>query len=143
IKDPILRGYQLGGQIEYAAEVTSGGQFTVTVNGVTRQYQFDVASYKGDKWYAKAGMYSQEKIGGEGAGRATFYALSMTHGVPQPVQLEPAHVQPAAAIHPAESQDTTAGIRERLSAMEDLLDDLPEQSVGKLRAEIDSIRALL
>ncbi|TCL15374.1 hypothetical protein EV691_14628, partial [Azotobacter chroococcum] len=42
-----------------------------------------------------------------------------------------------------ESEDTTAGIRERLSAMEDLLDDLPEGSVGKLRAEIDSIRALL
>ncbi|MFD1690702.1 polysaccharide lyase family 7 protein [Azotobacter chroococcum] len=135
IKDPILKGYHLGDMLDYSAEVTSGGAFTVVVNGVTRQYQFDVASYKGDKWYAKAGMYSQEKIGGEGAGRATFYALTMTHGnqKAQTVDLEPVRVQPAAlpaAEQPAESEDTTAGIRERLSAMEDLLDDLPEGSVG-------------
>ncbi|SEJ65248.1 Polysaccharide lyase [Azotobacter beijerinckii] len=79
-KDPIFKGYKLGNRLAYSAAVSSDGEFTVMVNGEVRKYQFDVASYRSDKWYAKAGMYSQEEIGGVGAGRATFYMLSMTHG---------------------------------------------------------------
>lgn len=78
-KDPILTGYKLGNRLAYSAAVTSDGELTVTVNGEVRKYQFDVASYRSDRWYAKAGMYSQQEIGGAGAGKATFHSLSMTH----------------------------------------------------------------
>ena len=78
-KDPIFTGYRLGNRLTYSAALSCAGELTVVVNGEVRKYQFDVASYKNDKWYAKAGMYSQEEIGGVGAGKATFYALSMTH----------------------------------------------------------------
>jgi len=79
-KDPIFKGYRLGNRLMYSVALSCGGELTVTVNGEVRKYQFDVASYRNDKWYAKAGMYSQEEIGGVGAGKATFYTLSMTHG---------------------------------------------------------------
>ncbi|MFD2837549.1 polysaccharide lyase family 7 protein [Azotobacter vinelandii] len=78
-KDPIFEGYRLGNRLAYSATVTHDGELTVTVNGKVGKYRFDVASYRSDRWYAKAGMYSQEEIGGRGAGKATFHALSMTH----------------------------------------------------------------
>ena len=94
----ILKGYVLGTKFTYKIELNERMQLNVWINGahVLTDYQFDVDSYRaaydgeGDRWYAKAGVYSQTKVGKKGVGRATFYALSIVHGVPLVVVPTPA-----------------------------------------------------
>lgn len=83
----ILKNYKLGTRFTYKIELNEKMQLNVWINGalVLKDYQFDVDSYRnaykgeGDRWYAKAGVYSQTKVGKKGQGQATFYALSITH----------------------------------------------------------------
>lgn len=74
----------LGEVFSYDLSVTSAGLLSCTqttaAGSETLTAQVDVDSYADDTWYAKAGMYSQETVGGEGAGQATFFALRMFHG---------------------------------------------------------------
>lgn len=74
----------LGETFAYEASVTAAGLLAVTLTTAARAEtltaQLDADSYADDTWYAKAGMYSQEMVGGEGAGMATFFALNMYHG---------------------------------------------------------------
>ncbi|SFY33799.1 polysaccharide lyase family 7 protein, partial [Azotobacter vinelandii] len=114
----------LGEVFGYDLRVTSAGllscALTTAAGSETLTAQVDVESYSDDTWYAKAGMYSQEVVGGEGAGQATFFALRMFHGE-APATEQP--VDPAAPADPLpESQimtqdDTLAG-----TASDDLLD---------------------
>jgi hypothetical protein len=93
-KVALLTGYKLGQFITYRFEVTQDGKAKFFINGkqvVNKDlpadgYQFDMASYKNDTWYFKAGIYSQEVVGGTGTGRATFRALKAYHGPAQVVQ---------------------------------------------------------
>jgi hypothetical protein len=86
-KIAILKGYKLGTRFTYEIKLNERMQLNVWINGawVLTDYQFDIESYRsafdgeGDRWYAKAGVYSQTKVGKPGEGRATFYALTITH----------------------------------------------------------------
>ncbi|MBD1600881.1 polysaccharide lyase family 7 protein [Pseudomonas typographi] len=87
-KPKLLTGYKLGEQFTYRAEVSKDGKAKFFINGQqvvndtlpADGYQFDMASYANDTWYFKAGVYSQEKVGGTGVGRTTFSALTVCHG---------------------------------------------------------------
>lgn len=87
-KVALLTGYKLGQFITYRFEISQDGKAKFFINGkqVVNDilpedgYQFDMASYKNDTWYFKAGIYSQEKVGGVGTGRATFRSLVAYHG---------------------------------------------------------------
>jgi hypothetical protein len=76
----LLKGYKLGQELTYNV-VYDAGLLDIWINGqkILMGYQFDLESYKNDTWYCKAGMYSQEKVGGKGEGRVTFKALKVTH----------------------------------------------------------------
>lgn len=84
----LMTGYRLGQVFTYRFEVNDQGQAKFFINGQqvlnddlpAAGYAFDVDSYKNDSWYFKAGIYSQEKVGGTGTGRATFRALKAYHG---------------------------------------------------------------
>lgn len=96
---PALGKVKIGDLFSYRIEVYSDWRAKIYFNGkqvvsttlLEDGYQFDRASYAGDSWYFKAGVYSQEKVGGVGAGQATFIHLDMRHGdvvppsVPVPV----------------------------------------------------------
>lgn len=87
-KPKLLTGYKLAETFTYRFEVDAQGRAKFFINGKqvvsdtlpADGYQFDMASYAMDTWYFKAGMYSQEKVGGTGTGRATFHALTAYHG---------------------------------------------------------------
>lgn len=104
-KLPVLKGYKLGTRITYKVELNPRGQLNVWVNGslAIDNYQFNMASYRaaykgeGDRWYAKAGVYSQTKVGKKGEGRATFYALTIAHTASAEL---PAPVTPAQLAAP-------------------------------------------
>lgn len=171
-KPAILKGYKLGTRFTYKIELNEKMQLNVWINGdlVLKDYQFDVDSYRnaykgeGDRWYAKAGVYSQTKVGKKGQGQATFYGLTITHtdSSAQPAPTTPSQptvpatpeptpapstppTAPQAPTKPVETPKPAASgeaIKEKLSAMEDVLDDLPEASVTKLRQLIDELRKL-
>ena len=90
----------MGEVFGYDLSVTADGVLSCTLSTASSSEvltaQFDVDSYADDTWYAKAGMYSQEVVGGEGAGQATFFALQMFHGE------APATEQPVDPAAPAE-----------------------------------------
>jgi hypothetical protein len=99
-KPTLMSGYKLGQFFTYRFELTGEGKAKFFINGKqvvngdlpADGYQFDMASYKNDNWYFKAGMYSQEKVGGTGTGRATFRSLVAYHGpakTPQATQPSP------------------------------------------------------
>lgn len=87
-KIQLLTGYQLGTYFTYKVELFADGRAKFYINGkqivtsilLEAGYQYDMTSYKDDSWYAKAGIYSQEKVGGVGVGQSTFKALRMYHG---------------------------------------------------------------
>lgn len=75
----------LGEEFGYDARVTRDGALSVTLDTAagaeTLTARYDVASYASDQWYMKAGMYSQEAVGGVGTGQATFVGLLLPfHG---------------------------------------------------------------
>jgi len=234
-KPVLLKGYTLGQFFTYRFEISKDGKAKFFINGKqvvndtlpADGYQFDMASYAKDTWYFKAGIYSQEKVGGTGTGRATFKSLVAYHGpvkaaaepvptspVPAPAE-QPASTTPAARTlttltnevaqlvdrfkagtlsaqdagksiqdlkleadkafpkgaersafydlvadakavvkgqaapeapvttpEPPKAENPGADIKDVLSRMEDVLDDLPEASVAKLRELIDEARKL-
>lgn len=115
-KLPILEDYKLGTRVTYKVELNPLGQLSVWVNGIlkVRAFQFDMASYRaaykgeGDRWYAKAGVYSQTRVGKKGIGRATFYALTIKHTQASseqpnpPVTEQPSTPEPTQPTTPAE-----------------------------------------
>lgn len=223
-KLPILKNYKLGTRLTYKVELDEQMRLNAWVNGnkVVTDYQFDMASYReaykgeGDRWYAKAGVYSQTAVGKQGVGRATFHALSITHGKSQADQPEasapavrtlatltnevaqlvdkfkagtltaqdagkslqdlkleadnafPKGAErsafyelvadaksvvkgqavpetPATTPAPSEPSAPAGGetIKDKLSEMEDVLDDLPDAAVAKLRQLIDDVRGMV
>lgn len=90
-KPVLLKGYTLGQFFTYRFEISKDGKAKFFINGQQvvsddlpeDGYQFDMKSYAKDTWYFKAGVYSQEKVGGTGTGRVTFRALKMYHGPAQ------------------------------------------------------------
>ncbi|WP_225773294.1 polysaccharide lyase family 7 protein [Pseudomonas sp. Marseille-Q5115] len=164
-KPVLLKGYTLGQFFTYRFEISKDGKAKFFINGKqvvndtlpAEGYQFDMASYAKDTWYFKAGIYSQEKVGGTGTGRATFRALKAYHGpaqVAQPSTPAPAPVPtPAPAPTPAPTTPATPkpttpaadgeDIKDKLSEMEDVLDDLPDAAVTKLRQLIDAVRGMV
>lgn len=100
-KPVLLKGYTLGQFFTYRFEISKDGKAKFFINGkqvVSDElpedgYQFDMKSYAKDTWYFKAGIYSQEKVGGTGTGRATFRALQAYHG-PAQVEAEPVTIPP-------------------------------------------------
>lgn len=83
-KIPLLKGYKLGDKLAYRV-VYDKGLLDIWINGqkILMGYQFDLASYKNDTWYCKAGVYSQEVVGGVGEGRVTFRSLTVSHSLAQ------------------------------------------------------------
>jgi hypothetical protein len=77
-----------GDAFDYRFELTGSGLFKVFVNGaqvvtgplLKDGYQFDMKSYAKDTWYPKAGVYSQEKVGGQGRGWVRYFALHAFDG---------------------------------------------------------------
>lgn len=62
-KPVIMDDYKLGTPFTYRWEFQDG-KLNAYINGakVITDFQYDMASYKGDTWYAKLGDYSQELI---------------------------------------------------------------------------------
>jgi len=114
-----------GEVFSYDLAVTDTGLLSCTLTTAagseTLTAQFDVDSYADDTWYAKAGMYSQEAVGGEGTGMDTFFALDMYHGA---VMTVAAPAQPdqetAEAVAVPSQDDVLVG-----AAGDDLLDGGP------------------
>lgn len=96
-KVKLLTDYKLGTYITYKVELFANGSAKFYIDGkqvindilLEDGYQYDMTSYKNDSWYAKAGIYSQEKVGGVGIGQSTFKALRMYHGKVETVPLTP------------------------------------------------------
>ncbi|MFD2837019.1 polysaccharide lyase family 7 protein [Azotobacter vinelandii] len=66
LRPSFSRPFKLGEEFSYDVQVTSTGKLSVTIDDETVSGQFDIRSYKNDKWYAKAGIYSQEMVSGKG-----------------------------------------------------------------------------
>lgn len=117
-KPVLLKGYTLGQFFTYRFVISKDGKAKFFVNGKqvvnddlpADGYQFDMTSYAKDTWYFKAGMYSQEKVGGTGTGRVTFRALKAYHGPAQvaaePVTTAPVTTAPVATTPAAEAPAT-------------------------------------
>lgn len=165
-KPVLLKGYKLGQFVTYRFEISKDGKAKFFINGKqvinddlpADGYQFDMKSYAKDTWYFKAGIYSQEKVGGTGTGRATFRALTAYHGPAKAAEPEtpapatpstptPAPTPAPAPTTPATPKPTPAAdgedIKDKLSEMEDVIDGLPESAAAKLRQLIKALRGMI
>ncbi|WP_084596314.1 polysaccharide lyase family 7 protein [Pseudomonas massiliensis] len=114
-KPVLLKGYTLGQFITYRFEISKDGKAKFFINGKQvinddlpeDGYQFDMKSYAKDTWYFKAGIYSQEKVGGTGTGRATFRALTAYHGPAKAAEPETPATTPATPSAPTTPAEPT------------------------------------
>jgi hypothetical protein len=172
----VLRNYDLGTWLRYEARLTREGKLTIFINGnqviggllLEKGYAYnmdelkdgkpDKTSYFYDLLYAKAGMYSQEKLPGKGAGQSTFN-LGLPEQYHGPV---PGTVKPVSAIDKIKGEldavdkaitadlgagPLTSAVKKayavQLQAITDQLDDLDSAERTPLYPVIKQLKARL